>query len=81
MIDSKFIPLANYLRKTNSKYIELSFSEIESVLGFVLCPSARIYNAYWHISKTHMLPLVCEEAGYRIDSVDIFNEKVRFAKI
>lgn len=80
MINSKFQELANYLQIQDCSSIELSFSQIERILGFQLCSSARKYRVYWYKSKTHMLPLVCDAAGFIIDSVDINNEKVLFVK-
>ena len=81
MINSKFWPLANYLRTCNVSRIVLTFEDIESILGISLCKSARVYDAYWHLSPTHMLPNVCLEAGYKITDVDLKNEKVCFVKL
>lgn len=81
MINSKFWPLANYLRTRNVSRIVLNFGDIESILGISLCKSARAYDVYWRPSPTHMLPNVCLEAGYKITDVDLKNEKVCFVKL
>lgn len=81
MIDSKFEPLAIYLKYHNESQIVLSFEEIEAILNFRLCKSARKYSAYWKPSKTHMLPNICLDAGYKIEDVDLEFEKVRFVRL
>ena len=81
MINSKFWPLANYLEAQNMAQIVLRFEEIEAILGFTLCRSARTYEVYWRPSATHMLPNVCLEAGYKITDIDLKNEKVCFIKL
>ena len=81
MINSKFNPLARYLKAQNMSQIVLTFGGIESILGIPLCKSARTYDVYWRPSATHMLPNVCLEAGYKITDIDLKNEKVRFVKL
>lgn len=80
MINSKFHNLVNYLQIQDCNTIRLSFSQIEAILGFQLCYSARKYRVYWNKSKTHMLPFVCDEAGFVIESVDMNHENVFFVK-
>lgn len=77
MINSKFEPLALYFRCQNEPQIVLSFEEIEAILEFKLCKSARKYIAYWQPSKTYTLPNICLDVGYRIKDVDLKYEKVR----
>lgn len=77
---SKFDPLTKYLEKSGKENIVLTFSEIEHILSEKLCPSAHKYSAYWHLSKTHTLPLAVECADYTIDSVDLQKETVRIKK-
>lgn len=81
MVNSKFWPLANYLIAHNVNQIVLTFEDIESILGFQLCKSARKYGVYWRPSPTHMLPNICLEAGYKIADIDLKNEKVCFIKL
>ena len=81
MKNSKFEPLALYLQCQNGSQIVLSFEEIEAILKFKLCKSARKYIAYWQPSKTHTLPNICLDVGYRIKDVDLKFEKVRLVKL
>lgn len=80
MINSKFAPLASYLKIQDSEACVLTFLQIEEILGFQLCYSARRYRVYWSKSPTHMLPLVCDEAGYKIKTVDMKRETAQFIK-
>lgn len=70
----KFGPLTNYLNAKRENTISLSFSDIERIVSFELCPSARKHNAYWHLSDTHMLPRAIDDAGYRVDTVSLADE-------
>lgn len=76
----KFDPLGKHLANDGAQIIKLSFAEIESIIGEELCDSARKYHAYWHLSKTHMLPRAVDDAGYTIDSVQLEEEIVCFRK-
>ena len=69
--NSKFEPLSSYLQLRKPQHITLTFCEIENILGFELCPSAREYSAYWHLSKTHMLPQAWDSVGYSLESLDM----------
>lgn len=72
----KFAPLTRYLESCESEVVLLSFSDIERIISDELCPSARKYVAYWHLSKTHMLPQAVDSAGYTMESVSLAEEKI-----
>lgn len=76
----KFAPLAQYLQHNDADIITLRFTDIERIIGDELYPSARKYHAYWHLSKTHMLPQAVDEAGYEVDSVNLPEETVILKK-
>lgn len=64
--------------------IELSFSDIEKILGFELVESACKHTAFWtsKSSPTHVFPLAWEKAGYEIDKKDIsLTEQIKQRKI
>lgn len=77
---SKFINLEKFLLTQNKNYLELLFSEIEKIIGATLCPSAYKYNPYWHPSKTHTLPNLIIDCGYKIISVDLNNQLITLKK-
>lgn len=68
---SKFRPLEIFLESQHKPKIQLTFEEIERIIGMPLCESAYKYTAYWHPSKTHVLPNMIIDAGYIIESVDL----------
>ena len=76
----KFSPLTRYLQQKGSNVITLSFSDIERIISEKLYPSARKYHAYWHLSKTHMLPQAVDEAGYYVEEVMLKDEIVTLRK-
>ena len=49
----KFYKLERYLSTKIEDEFELSFDEIERILGFKLTNSAYQYTAYWQPSATH----------------------------
>ncbi len=82
--ESKYQPLADYLKEKNEDSITLTFSEIEQILGFALEDSYRKYIAAWYGSgnnSTHRLPVVCLQAGYNTTDVKMKEEKVTFYKL
>jgi hypothetical protein len=76
----KYIRLTNYLKSSNENCINLSFSNIESILGFSLNASARKHRAQWSNTTTISFPCSWIKAGYKVAAVDIANEEVEFIK-
>lgn len=76
----KYIRLTNYLKTSNENCVDLSFSEIESILGFPLNASARKHRAQWSNTTTISFPCSWIKAGYKVAAVDIANEEVEFIK-
>lgn len=66
----KFQTLQDYLTKCQQDALELTFNEIENILGFKLANSADQYS-YWHSSPTHTVTKAWENAGYVIGKVSI----------
>lgn len=62
----KFYRLENYLKSKTDDSFTLTFKEVEMILGFRLSPSAYNYHAYWSPSKTHTLPNMILECGYKV---------------
>ena len=76
----KFSALGSYLNKSTDDLIELTFQEIESIIGERLCNSAYMYPPYWQPSRTHTLPNTIIASGYNIKSVDLTARIVRLNK-
>jgi len=84
MSDYKYQKLLNYFMEKDDDTIELSFSDIENIIGSKLVESAYNHSAFW-ISKsspTHVFPLAWETAGYEIDKRgESLNEQIKQRKI
>ncbi len=78
-ISSKFDGLEHYLAEKSENQFTLTFSEIESILGFSLCDSAYKYKEYWNPSG-HALPTMVLSYGYRIKP-DLENQTALFYKV
>ncbi|MCL2630142.1 MAG: hypothetical protein FWD49_01295 [Firmicutes bacterium] len=82
---SKYQPLGQYLEKSGKEKIELSFSEIERILGFRLIDSLRKHQIAWYgaseKSPTHVWKKVWCSYGYQVDTVSLDDERVVFYKI
>lgn len=80
IVDGKYIPLQNYLKKLESPNVMLSFIDIESILKAPLPKSAYKYQAWWVNShKAHSHASTWLEAGYLVENVK-FGEYVEFIR-
>lgn len=78
---SKFIGLERYLDSQNEEALSLTFGDIERITGEKLYPSAYKHAAYWHPSKTHVLPNLIQDCGYEITGVDLKNQTIKLERI
>jgi len=83
--DSRYAPLANHLATlpTAREQIDLTFSDVERIIGGELPASARKHQAWWandtnNSSKHSVLWL---EAGWRRNRLNMTNETVSFSRI
>jgi hypothetical protein len=78
---SKYDPLQHNLRARSQSGpdIELSFGEIEKILGFKLPPSAREHSAWWANERgTHVQARAWMDAGWQVWRVSRSTGKVYF---
>ena len=76
---SKYTPLKQRLTRSGGAPVQLTFAEIEKILGFPLPRSARRYAAWWSNSGgSHVQSLAWMEAGYRTQDIKLREESVRF---
>jgi DNA-binding XRE family transcriptional regulator len=75
---SKYYPLSEYLKKQpDDKPLELSFEEIEVILGAALPATALATRAWWANSLTTQ-GKAWQEAGWLIDDVNFEEKRVVF---
>src|SRR5271155_1764294 len=75
---SKYTPLQYNLRGRPRMDMELSFEEVEKILGFSLPPSAREHSAAWWSNEreTHVQARAWMDAGWQVWHVSRSKEKV-----
>ena len=81
---TKYYPLHQYLNEHSGQAegIQLTFDEIEAVLGAPLPASARTSRSWWANSRAsnRVQAAAWMEAGYLVASVDLDQERVAFAR-
>ena len=76
---SKYYPLFNYLQQQpDTDLLELSFAEIQAILGRPLPPSAQTMRAWWANASRTAQAISWQEAGWLVDSVDFETQLVIF---
>ena len=78
---TKYQPLANYLINCGQDNVALTFSAIESILGFKLSSSARKYRANWANNPVETLSQGWVPVGYQSYKIDMKNEVAHFRKV
>jgi hypothetical protein len=78
----RYHPLAAWLgdRPLADYEAELSFSQIEELIGRRLPPSARLHQAWWANSDSHSQARAWLEAGWTVSSFDLDREQVVFVR-
>ena len=77
---NSYSPLYDYLRTSGQEKVKMSFSELETILGFTLPKSAYAYRAWW-ANGGHTHANAWHHAGYKVDKVDILEKAVMFSRI
>jgi mRNA-degrading endonuclease RelE of RelBE toxin-antitoxin system len=78
----KYIPLARRLLEEEADLLELSFREIEELLGVPLPPAARKYRAWWaNDTGRHVQASAWLGVGWKVSSVQLLMERVRFERV
>jgi hypothetical protein len=75
----KYSPLKDYLRAAEDDEIELSFSEIEEILGFTLPSSAHKYSAWWsNGGQSHSHAWL--DVGWKVEDSNFADQTIRFIR-
>jgi len=78
---SRYMHLAKYLRGQLGGEVELSFAELERILGSPLPKSARELRVWWSNDATHsQARFGWLAAGWRVESVNLSEGRVAFKK-
>ncbi len=84
-VTGKYAPFYQWFKNQppEKTAIELSFSQIEEILGSKLPPSAFKHEPWWRDASagtSHVQAIAWLEAGWRVQSVDLKNKRVGFAR-
>jgi hypothetical protein len=72
----KYAALSNWLLGERRDRIEVSFGEIEEVLGFPLPPSSRKYTEHWSGYKGSAVVRAIKDVGWQACDLDLEAERV-----
>jgi hypothetical protein len=78
---AKYAALKRVLSARDGHTVEMSFDEIDEIVG-KLPRSARVHQAWWANERggSHVQAHAWLDAGWRVESVDLKLEKVRFVR-
>lgn len=78
---SKYEPFRQWLDRQTQDRVQLSFQDIEAILGFQLPASARALAQWWaNVAGSHVQASAWMGAGWRARQVDIRGEQVTFER-
>lgn len=78
--EGKYRPLWEFLRGSKESRLQMSFDEVEQVLGFPLPPSSRDHHPHWYGYKGSAVARAIIDAGWKAHNVDLVNEQVTFVR-
>ncbi|ULH18341.1 hypothetical protein MF271_23060 (plasmid) [Deinococcus sp. KNUC1210] len=79
-ISGKYAPLADYLKTLEQPSIQLTFPQIEHLLGFALPDSASEHRAWWANDVTHSQARAWTAVGWQSSDVDLTGKSVKFIR-
>jgi hypothetical protein len=77
---SSYAPIGKHLKDAKGSETNLSFGDIESILGRKLPTSAYRHRAWWANTDTHSQALTWLSAGWRVDTADLDKQEVHFVR-
>jgi hypothetical protein len=72
--------LGEYLTQQDEPILNITFMEVEKIIGKRLCASAYKYKSYWYPSYDRPLSNTIYNAGYDVETVDLENKTVTLKK-
>jgi len=79
----KYAALFEHLAERDDDLIELTFPELEQILGFKLPDSAYLYRPWWanQAKSGHSQAMAWDAAGWKTKLVDLEKEQLMFERI
>lgn len=76
----KYRPLWRHLKESNEQSLQMTFAEIERVLGFPLPPSSRKHLPHWYGYAGSAVARAIADAGWKATRVDLNAQRVTFVR-
>ena len=76
----KYAPLWRWLRDQEARTVDMTFSEVEEVLGFPLPTSCRQHIPHWHSYDGSAVARAIGDAGWRASRVHLADETLTFVR-
>lgn len=76
----KYHRLAAWLARQKTDRLDVTFAEVEEVLGFPLPPSCRRYPPHWYGYDGSAVARAISDAGWKARNADITQERVTFER-
>jgi hypothetical protein len=77
----KYEPLTEHLRRLDRDRIEMTFAQIQDVIGTKLPSSAKLYRAWWSNNPSNsVMTTAWRDAGFRSEQVDMNAGTVVFSR-
>ena len=77
----KYEPLTEFLRMQAGNEVEMTFAQIERVIGSKLPPKAQKHRAWWsNNSSNNVMTKAWLEAGFRSEKVDMAARRLFFRR-
>jgi hypothetical protein len=78
----KYDPLSEFLRGQRTNRVELTFADIERIVGFRLPRSSRDHRAWWSNNPTNsVMTKAWLDAGFESEQVDMEGRKLVFRRV
>lgn len=77
----KFASLFRYFSKLKEYEVNITFEQIEKILGGKLCGSAYNHRSYWYTAATHTFPNCWTENEYKMTYLKLDEHRVKFTKV
>lgn len=74
----KYRELWRWLKGQSGDRVELSFTQVEQILGFPLPPSCRVHLAHWYGFDGSAVARAVHDAGWKASAVSLEQESVAF---
>jgi hypothetical protein len=79
---SKYAPLGSYLRDQRFDLVQMSFADIERIVGFKLPEKSQIHRAWWSNNPgNNVMTKIWVDAGFRTEQVDIEARRLVFRRV